>query len=829
MKKPALESMTDRGGAGIDRARSFMSASTRVPWLPPMSGAMALLAASCSSKQLPPPENFERWKCTANIFEGPEDLTPHQPWFDNICVDPGSSSADATAKCQQLCDKVWNGNLSGPDQPIPVQCHLVTDPVQDLMTKCDGTEVNYQTDPPTPCNCVQESQSQSQEQVAIDPSSTVVVDVGGQTSPVLYPTGTLGYTIEPCGASVCPFRLANLDLATPDFSIQGQNFTGIAIHSAFTGIDGRGMPGTIQSGSFTFAPTQVRIGADLAINQTPATITVTNALLPVVGTADPASNTFVISGTFNGPAADTTPVTVTINLTGHHTNLPPVAVAAPTGTLECNAPQGSNVVLDGTASQDPQNDIQSYTWSVSGTAIGSGATLPTFLPLGAIHVRLVVVDGQLALGIADNTVTVADTTPPAFPPLSTVVDTLCDTSTQLATLPVPVTTDVCSPTPPLATGAITSINGNILSVPVSLQQNGPTASVLVGPGTYGVTWTATDPSGNVGSATQTLVVRAAIQATDAVTIDDRALVAVPGGGFAQLGNAGKGLVNLGVNAQTGSVFTQGNVLLRNFSIVHGSVLAAGTITEQSGASVTGATSGNATVVLPAGMDLSGIVFPKTNAGPVDLEPGVVRTLAPGAYGDVAVKSNAKLTLSSGTYFVTSLDLEPMSKLNLNQSSGPVLLYVQKSIIDRGQIASFSGPPGGFVLGYAGTSTFFVEARFLAGTVIAPNASVVITSLGAHAFRGLLFAKDIEVQPDATLTCDPIGESGSQEGLTPNAFQPSFETPAAPSAAPTREARGGCSAGASAPLGSAVPALGCLLGLVVAIRRSRRRSPFGRDA
>jgi hypothetical protein len=99
-----------------------------------------------------------------------------------------------------------------------------------------------------------------------------------------------------------------------------------------------------------------------------------------------------------------------------------------------------------------------------------------------------------------------------------------------------------------------------------------------------------------------------------------------------------------------------------------------------------------------------------------------------------------------------LDLEPPSRLELDQTAGPVLLYVRTSIIDRGQIVSIAGTADGFVLGYAGTSPMVLETPFLAGTVIAPNAGITIASLGATAFTGQLFAKDIDVRPDATVTC-----------------------------------------------------------------------------
>jgi hypothetical protein len=259
----------------------------------------------------------------------------------------------------------------------------------------------------------------------------------------------------------------------------------------------------------------------------------------------------------------------------------------------------------------------------------------------------------------------------------------------------------------------------------------------------------------LGTTTQTVTVRPAIEASDAIAIDDRAQVKVQGSGFAELGNGGHGTVNVGVQSQTGTILAEGDVFLRDRSIVNGSVLAAGAITTQNQVTVTGSATQHTTVALPPGRDLSGVAFPPVTSGDVDLEPNVSRTLGPGAYGSVAVKTSATLTLTAGTYFFNALDLEPGAKLNLNQSAGAIRLYVKNSIIDRGAIATTAGTASGFVLGYAGTSTFFVQSPFPAGTVIAPNASVVVTSLGPTAFAGQLSAKDIEVQPDAVFTCTPV--------------------------------------------------------------------------
>jgi hypothetical protein len=297
------------------------------------------------------------------------------------------------------------------------------------------------------------------------------------------------------------------------------------------------------------------------------------------------------------------------------------------------------------------------------------------------------------------------------------------------------------------TGAIISSNGVTLAVPLPIV-NG---HVQVPIGTHVIRWTATDQVGNSSTATQTLNVRPGIEASHGITIEDRAATRTVGGGFATLGNVGTGLVS-GVQSQTGSIITKGAVFLRDRAVVNGDIRAGGTITTQNLTTVTGSSTQNTTVSLPAGRDLTGVVFPSSNAGPVTLAPDATRALAPGAYAAVMVNSRATLTLRAGTYYFDTLDLEPQSKLNLDQSAGAVLLYVRTSIIDRGQIASVAGTAGAFVLGFAGTSAVVIETPFLAGTVIAPNGSVTIGSLGATAFTGQLFAKDIGIRPDATLTC-----------------------------------------------------------------------------
>lgn len=91
-------------------------------------------------------------------------------------------------------------------------------------------------------------------------------------------------------------------------------------------------------------------------------------------------------------------------------NRPPIAVAGLDQTLEQTSHAGALVMLDGSGSSDPDDDILTYNWTWSGGSATSVNPIVTF-PLGTTTVTLIVSDGTLS---ATDTVviTVVDTTPP---------------------------------------------------------------------------------------------------------------------------------------------------------------------------------------------------------------------------------------------------------------------------------------------------------------------------------------------------------------------------------------------------------------------------------
>jgi len=92
-------------------------------------------------------------------------------------------------------------------------------------------------------------------------------------------------------------------------------------------------------------------------------------------------------------------------------NTPPVADAGPDKIMECSAPAGARVVLDGTGSSDPDDDVLTYTWQGPFGAV-NGPRRRVRLPLGLHMVTLSVNDGKGGVDSDTASITVQDTTPP---------------------------------------------------------------------------------------------------------------------------------------------------------------------------------------------------------------------------------------------------------------------------------------------------------------------------------------------------------------------------------------------------------------------------------
>ncbi|HMB93655.1 MAG TPA: thrombospondin type 3 repeat-containing protein, partial [Rhodothermales bacterium] len=152
-------------------------------------------------------------------------------------------------------------------------------------------------------------------------------------------------------------------------------------------------------------------------------------------------------------------------------------------TVECNSHEGTEVLLDGTASFDPDGESV-YTWTEDGEVIATGQTATVTLGLGVHTITLTLEDSPGETTTDEIVITVEDTTPPEIVlngdnPLT--LECAVDTYNE----PGAVVTDVCDSTPTLV------ITGTV----------DPST-----PGTYEITYTATDDSGNEAVEVRTVEV-----------------------------------------------------------------------------------------------------------------------------------------------------------------------------------------------------------------------------------------------------------------------------------------------------------------------------------
>ena len=213
-----------------------------------------------------------------------------------------------------------------------------------------------------------------------------------------------------------------------------------------------------------------------------------------------------------------------------------------------------------------------------------------------------------------------------------------------------------------------------------------------------------------------------------------------------------------------SFYSKPSLTLNHRTRVNGLVRTGGTLTLLSGASVGGTVTQNAPFT-PVVTYTRQIVFPPGPGTDVLLEPDQTATIPPGRYRHIRVKSRAQLFLSTGSYFIETLEVvEPQAKLVLNETAGPVELNVLQPFAFRGEILSNITHPN-LLVAVIGTGTVRLESAFK-GTVLAPNCDLVIGSIPTKVHSGAFFAKNIEVQPDVELVRKPSPALGTPPFITP---------------------------------------------------------------
>jgi hypothetical protein len=142
--------------------------------------------------------------------------------------------------------------------------------------------------------------------------------------------------------------------------------------------------------------------------------------------------------------------------------------------------------------------------------------------------------------------------------------------------------------------------------------------------------------------------------------------------------------------------------------------------------------------------------PPPQAIPDDLfaVPGQApKPLPPGSYGALVVPAGAKLRLGAGSFFFESLRVEEGGRLEIDNTSGLVYIWITRSLAILGTMREYSVQPS-TLIGYQGTDPPRIATAFR-GTLVAPNATVRVPAT-AEPHSGSFFARAIEVADHAVI-------------------------------------------------------------------------------
>ena len=233
-----------------------------------------------------------------------------------------------------------------------------------------------------------------------------------------------------------------------------------------------------------------------------------------------------------------------------------------------------------------------------------------------------------------------------------------------------------------------------------------------------------------------------VAATALETLDLRDRIRLESESGDALATSTLGNVLLGNDANVESMVSGGNVSLGDRSTATGSVLATGTITKGNQTVILGDEVDGATTTPHSTLNWD-VIVPPPLEGDQMLEPDTRQALAPASYGSLSIKSRAKLYLRTGSYFASSLSIEPDAELVVDDQAGPVVLYVQDYLSFKGRIGGTQDTLPQLLVVYTGSATTFIEASFL-GTIVA-----ALWQLCA----GTSLAEVVGPPPDADLRLD----------------------------------------------------------------------------
>jgi MYXO-CTERM domain-containing protein len=236
-----------------------------------------------------------------------------------------------------------------------------------------------------------------------------------------------------------------------------------------------------------------------------------DAIGSLSGTFNSDGTIFTLAGAQTQPTGDN----ISVNLTALTINSPPqpTITVTPGAVLECTGNRAASATFSAsTVDPDPGASIKRIQWVVGNsgqidsqlTALGAGSIVTASLSLGEHPVTAVAYDQHEAAGRATVDVQVRDTVAPivSAPPDQTFYAGVGGTSVEV-NLGAANIQETCDSSPKVTVVTSLDPDSPLRGVPI------PNPGDVVLPvGQIPIVWTATDSSGNIGSAVQTVRVLA---------------------------------------------------------------------------------------------------------------------------------------------------------------------------------------------------------------------------------------------------------------------------------------------------------------------------------
>ncbi len=246
-----------------------------------------------------------------------------------------------------------------------------------------------------------------------------------------------------------------------------------------------------------------------------------------------------------------------------------------------------------------------------------------------------------------------------------------------------------------------------------------------------------------------------LSGSDKITIDDRSTIGASDGlTVLASGGPSRSEFGAGVNAYA-DIFSHGDVdFLRSQSHVSGNLTTSGTVLRQDNVVVEGTVSEAAPLRFSS--TAWAVQWPEEEGSDISLPPQSPNMdVAPGNYDSVQIFSRATVSLTSGTYYINSLVVEPEAHLRVNTTAGPVIIYVKDTLRLNVGLERIAGPRGQVLFGYLGQQPALFEEAIV-GSVVAPNSTIELRRPASGLpFEGSFFGKAVHVFSDATVNHLPL--------------------------------------------------------------------------